>query len=159
MIRLCFVCLGNICRSPTAAGVMRHLIRAAKLDSVIEVESAGTSGYHQGDAPDARARAAGSRRSIEINGAARQFERADFARFDYVLAMDRENFEHLARIAPADAAGKLFLLRRFDPAAPQGAAVPDPYYGGDAEFDEVLELCVAACQGLLEHVRREHSLT
>jgi len=158
MIRVCFVCLGNICRSPTAAGVMRHLVQAMGLESSVEVESAGTSGYHQGEAPDARARAAGARRKMTISGAARQFQRSDFDRFDYVLAMDRDNYDHLAALAPAAVNHKLFLLRRFDSASPRDAAVPDPYYGGEAEFDEVVELCVVACRGLLDHIQREHAL-
>jgi len=137
---------------------MRHLVRAANLESVVEVESRGTSGYHAGDAPDERACRAGQRLNIEINGAARQFVRADFERFDYVLAMDGDNFAHLAALAPAAPGTKLFLLRHFDAAAPRDAAVPDPYYGDVAEFDEVVELCLAACHGLLEHIRREHGL-
>jgi protein-tyrosine phosphatase len=157
-VRLCFVCLGNICRSPTAAGVMRHLVRGAGLESQIEVESAGTSGYHIGQAPDARACAAGLRREIEVSGAARQFSRTDFDRFYYVLAMDRDNFDNLIRLATPSQARKVFLLRRFDPSAPPDAAVPDPYYGDEAEFDEVVEQCLSACRGLLEHIQREHRL-
>jgi protein-tyrosine phosphatase len=158
-VSVCFVCLGNICRSPTAEGVMRHLVKEAKLEHAIKVESAGTAGYHSGEAPDRRARAAGARRGITIGGAARQFVRADWARFDYVLAMDRSNFEDLEGTAPAAArAGKLHLLRSFDPASPPGANVPDPYYGGDDGFDEVLELCLSACRPLLERIRRERGL-
>jgi protein-tyrosine phosphatase len=158
-VSLCFVCLGNICRSPTAAGVMRHLVEEAKLDAVVRVESAGTAGYHAGEAPDRRARAAGARRGITIDGAARQFVRADWDRFDYVLAMDRSNLEDLTSTAPAAArAGKLHLLRSFDPRSPAGANVPDPYYGGDDGFDEVLDLCLSACRPLLERIRREHGL-
>ena len=159
MVSLCFVCLGNICRSPTAEGVMRHLVREAGLEVQVRVDSAGTAGYHTGEAPDRRARAAGARRGIEISGGARQFERADFQRFDYVLALDGSNHEDLAALAPGPAAlAKLHLLRSFDPATPAGADVPDPYYGGDDGFDYVLELCLAACRPLLERIRREHGL-
>jgi protein-tyrosine phosphatase len=159
MISLCFVCLGNICRSPTAEGVMRHLVREAGLESRVSLDSAGTAGYHAGELPDRRARAAAARRGIEVGGRARQFERADWSRFDYVLAMDQSNFDDLRATCPSDAAaGKLHLLRSFDPAAPRGAAVPDPYYGGDDGFDQVLDLCLAACRPLLERVRREHGL-
>jgi protein-tyrosine phosphatase len=158
-VALCFVCLGNICRSPTAEGVMRHLVKEAGLEHAVKVESAGTAGYHQGEAPDRRARAAGARRGITIDGAARQFLRRDWERFDYVLAMDRSNLEDLEATAPASAyAGKLYLLRSFDPAAPAGASVPDPYYGGDDGFDEVLDQCFAACRPLLEKIRRDHGL-
>jgi protein-tyrosine phosphatase len=159
VVSLCFVCLGNICRSPTAEGVMRHLVREAGLEHAIGVESAGTAGYHAGDPPDFRACTAGERRGILIGGSARQFEQSDWQRFDYVLAMDRANFEDLAATAPnAEAKKKLFLLRSFDPKSPAGADVPDPYYGSNDGFELVLELCLAACKPLLEKVRREHGL-
>jgi protein-tyrosine phosphatase len=158
-VSLCFVCLGNICRSPTAAGVMRHLVREAGLEGSIHVESAGTAGYHTGEQPDRRARAAGARRGIAIEGRARQFVARDWQRFDYVLAMDRSNFDDLASTGSPEARGdKLHLLRSFDPNSPAGANVPDPYYGGDDGFDEVLDLCLAACRHLLEKVREERGL-
>jgi len=159
MVAVCFVCLGNICRSPTAEGVMRHLVREAGLEGAIRVDSAGTGGWHAGDSPDRRACAAGRRRGIEISGAARQFQRSDFAEFDYVVAMDGSNYDDLAELAPnAEAKKKLHLLRSFDPAAPAGASVPDPYYGGVEGFDEVVELCIAACRPLLERIRKDHGL-
>jgi len=138
---------------------MRHLVREAGLDGRIEVSSAGTAGYHVGDPPDPRARAAGARRGICVDGAARQFKRGDWQRFDYVIAMDRSNHDDLAATAPdAKSLEKLHLLRSFDASAPKGADVPDPYYGGDEGFDHVLELCLAACRELLLHIRREHAL-
>jgi protein-tyrosine phosphatase len=138
---------------------MRHLVREAGLEGQIVIDSAGTAGYHTGDAPDARARAAGARRGIEVGGAARQFQRGDFERFDYVIAMDRSNAEDLRELAPnAAAREKIHLLRSFDPLAPPGAHVPDPYYGGDDGFDHVLDLCVAGCRALLERIRHEHAL-
>lgn len=159
MLKLCFVCLGNICRSPIGEGVMRHLLEQAGLDRVVEVSSAGTAGYHAGELPDARARAAGRRFGVEVHGRARQFKSADYARFDYVLAMDRTNFEDLGELAPdLDARRKLHLLRSFDPQSPQGASVPDPYYGDDSDFDEVVQICLAACAPLLDRLRREHQL-
>lgn len=159
MVRLCFVCLGNICRSPIAEGVMRHLVREAGLSGLVEIDSAGTAGYHAGEPPDTRARAAGRRFGVDVGGRARQFKSVDFARFDYVLALDRSNFDDLGEIAP-DAASrkKLQLLRSFDVEAPHGASVPDPYYGGDEDFDDVVRMCLAACSALLERVRREHEL-
>jgi len=159
MLRLCFVCLGNICRSPIGEGVMRHLVESAGLQEAIEVDGAGTAGYHAGDAPDARARAAGRRLGIEVGGRGRQFKRSDFDRFDYVLAMDRSNYDDLVELAPSSAAReKLHLLRSFDPGSPEGASVPDPYYGGEEDFDDVVRLCLAACTPLLERLRREHHL-
>ncbi len=158
MIRVCFVCLGNICRSPTAEGVMRHLVKEAGLSHLIEVESAGTAGYHTGSPADARSRKAAQRRGIVLDGRAQQFQAADFGRFDYVLAMDGNNFADLEGLAPPDLLKKLHLLRSFDPASPRGAGVPDPYYGGPEGFDEVLDLCESACAALLERLRREHGL-
>jgi protein-tyrosine phosphatase len=159
MLKLCFVCLGNICRSPIGEGVMRHLLQQAGLASVVEVDSAGTAGYHAGELPDARARAAGRRFGVEVSGCARQFKRADFARFDYVLAMDAANFADLAALAAdAGARDKLHLLRSFDPESPRGASVPDPYYGDDSDFDDVLRICQTACAQLLEKLRRDHEL-
>ncbi len=159
MLRLCFVCLGNICRSPIGEGVMRHLLREAGLSEQVAVDSAGTAGYHTGEPPDPRARAAGKRFGVEVHGRARQFQRADFDRFDYVLAMDRSNFEDLSELAgSSEAREKLYLLRSFDETAPSGASVPDPYYGGNDDFDDVVRICLSACAPLLERLRREHQL-
>jgi protein-tyrosine phosphatase len=159
MVRLCFVCLGNICRSPTAEAVMFDLVKKAGLEAAIEVDSAGTAGYHAGERPDARSAEAARRRGIELRGRARQFKAQDFDRFDYVLAMDRSNFDDLTDLARSDAAKtKLHLLRSFDPEALPGAAVPDPYYGGDDGFEQVLDICGAACTGLLERVKKDHRL-
>jgi protein-tyrosine phosphatase len=137
---------------------MRYLVAEAGLEHAIEVDSAGTAGYHSGELPDARARAAGRRRGIEIAGRARRIDVSDFEAFDYVLAMDTTNFEDLLVLAPEALRKKLSLLRNFDPASPRNSSVPDPYYGGDDGFDEVLDQCVAACSGLLSHIRREHAL-
>jgi protein-tyrosine phosphatase len=138
---------------------MRHLVREAKLEHALSIDSAGTAGYHSGESPDRRARAAGARRGIEIGGVARQFQRADWQRFDYVLAMDRSNHDDLVVTAPSpELLQKLHLLRSFDPASPIGADVPDPYYGGEDGFDLVLDLSLAACRPLLERVRLEHAL-
>jgi len=159
MVSICFVCLGNICRSPIGESVFRHLVREAGLEGSIVIDSAGTGDWHVGQSPDRRACAAGKRRGIDVAGAARQFTRSDFARFDYVVAMDAANYAALAALSP-DAAStkKIHLLRSFDPASPPGASVPDPYYGGPEGFDEVVELCLAACRPLLDLVRREHRL-
>jgi protein-tyrosine phosphatase len=156
MRRILFVCMGNICRSPTAEGVMRALLRDAGLDGRIEVDSAGTGNWHAGDPPDARATAAARARDIELDGAARQVTAADFEDFDLLLAMDRENErELLARAPDEEARGKVRLLREFDPAAVAAGDldVPDPYYGGPNGFERVLDLVEAACRGLLDAVR------
>lgn len=155
-IRVCFVCLGNICRSPTAEGVMRHLVRdwassnRATAGQRIEIESAGTAAYHVGERPDPRSRAAAQRRGISLDSRAQQFGTEDWHRFDLVLAMDAENRSNLEAIAEhPEHLAKLFLLRDFDPDSPPEAEVPDPYYTGDQGFEDVLDLCDAACRGLL----------
>lgn len=138
---------------------MKRLLEREGLSDRVSVESAGTADYHTGDLPDSRARAAAKARGISLDSRARQFVVADFARLDYVLAMDAENARNLVRIAPdARARAKVRLLRSFDPASPQGAPVPDPYHGPDDGFEHVLDLCEAACSGLIAHLRREHGL-
>lgn len=158
-VRICFVCLGNICRSPTAEGVMRHLVSSMGLDARILVDSAGTAAYHVGERADGRARQFARARGIALESRARQFLDEDFARFDLVLAMDAENLADL-RALPGAAAfeGELRLARDFDPAAQRGAEVPDPYYGGDRGFEHVLDLCEAACLGLIDRLRDEGRL-
>lgn len=153
-LRLCFVCLGNICRSPTAEGVMRALVREAGLAGRIAIDSAGTGAWHAGEPADARARAAAGARGIELTSTARMFVRADLERFDYVLAMDRANLRALRELArgPEEHA-RIHLFRSFDPTASADAEVPDPYYGGPQGFDEVLDICERGCQGLLAHLR------
>jgi len=133
---------------------MRHTLAAAGLADRVEVDSAGTGAWHVGELPDPRTRLAAERRGYVLDHRARQFRRDDFARFDLVLAMDVANRRALLQLAPGPAsAGAVRLLRAFDPAAPPDAEVPDPYYGGDDGFDRVLDMCEAACAGLLEHVR------
>ena len=154
MIRVCFVCLGNICRSPTAEGIFRRQVLDAKLDAQIEVDSAGTGNYHVGESPDQRAREAARRHGYELMGKARQFQARDFGSFDYVLVMDQDNLRALEKLATnGEARSKVHLLREFDRTAPAGAEVPDPYYGGSAGFDQVIEICERACAGLLQHIR------
>ena len=157
-MRILFVCLGNICRSPSAEAVMRTLVEREGLgiDGSLELDSAGTSDWHAGEAPDARATDAARRRGIQLTGAARQVEREDFDRFDLIVAMDRSNLSALQYLAPDDdARAKIRLLREFDPASAESGDldVPDPYHGGPEGFDRVLDLLGRACEGLLEHVR------
>jgi protein-tyrosine phosphatase len=155
-VRICFVCLGNICRSPAAEAVMLHRVREAGLEGAVHVESAGTGAWHVGEPPDRRAAAEARRRGIEMPGTARQFAREDFGRFDLVLAMDEENAAHLRRLAPGpEQAARIRLLREFDPGAGSDLAVPDPYYGDADGFAEVFDLVDAACMGLLERLRAD----
>jgi protein-tyrosine phosphatase len=155
-IRICFVCLGNICRSPTAEGVMKALVESASLADRFFINSAGTGAYHVGEAADARSARAARRHGIVLTSRARLFVPADFVNFDYVVAMDQKNLSHLRGMAhDPSAANKLSLLRSFDPQAEQ-LDVPDPYFIDN--FDEVFEICRAGCAGLLDHIRREHSL-
>jgi protein-tyrosine phosphatase len=154
MTRVLFVCMGNICRSPTAEGVMRSAVVQAGLAERIEVDSAGTHDYHVGEAPDRRAAKAAARRGYDISGLrGRQVGDEDFIRFDLILAMDRDNLAVLMRSCPAEMQHKLQLLlsyaERFDE-----DEVPDPYYGGDAGFERVLDLVEDAAQGLIAALRR-----
>ena len=159
MIRVCMVCLGNICRSPTAEAAMRHLVAAEGLAKAISIESAGTGSWHVGEPPDERAQEAGRRRGIVVEGEARQFRARDFERFDLVIAMDRTNRDSLVKLAPNEQArAKVHLLRSFDPASARDLDVPDPYYGGRDGFDRVFDICEAGCRGLLDHVRERHGL-
>lgn len=133
---------------------MIHLIRERGLQDRIEVDSAGTGGYHIGEPADHRSARAARQRGVDLPSRARQFVRADFARFDYVLAMDTSNLDALKRLGGE----KVHLLRDFDPASPKGSSVPDPYYGEGDGFEVVLDQCFAACQGLLDHVVAQHAL-
>jgi protein-tyrosine phosphatase len=154
-MRILFVCLGNICRSPSAEAVMGALLAEAGLDGTVEIESAGTGDWHVGKPPDERARATAARRGIELAGAARTVEPADFERFDLIVAMDRENHAELGRRAPDEGTReKIVLLREFDPDAVAAGEleVPDPYYGGEDGFEHVLDVVEQACRGLLERV-------
>jgi protein-tyrosine phosphatase len=146
-VRILFVCMGNICRSPTAEGVMRHLLAERGLENEIEVESAGTGGWHAGSPPDARSARAAAARGITLEGAARQVTRADFEEFDLLVAMDRDNLTDLQAIAPPGTEHKVRLLLA------DGRDVPDPYYGGPHGFENVLDLVEAACEQLLDELR------
>jgi protein-tyrosine phosphatase len=150
-VRLVFVCLGNICRSPTAEGVMRHVVERAGLAAMYTLDSAGTGAWHVGEPPDPRTVRAAKQRGYDLSQLrARQFTRKDFDAFDLVLAMDRSNLATVERMANGIAGvPPIVLFRSFDPSAPPGAEVPDPYSGGPQGFEEVLEMCERACAGLL----------
>ncbi len=155
MVDVLFVCMGNICRSPTGEGVFRALVERADLGHHITIDSAGTHAYHVGEPPDPRAQAAALARGIDLSGQrARQATADDFRRFDYVLAMDEDNRRLLARLCPSGEEHRLGLLMDFAPdAGPRD--VPDPYYGGDGGFERVLDMIEAASVGLLAHIRRD----
>ena len=156
MIRVLFVCTGNICRSPTAEGVFRALLDAEGLGRAIEADSAGTHGYHVGDPPDTRSQAAAARRGIDLSGQrSRLFGAGDFETFDYVLAMDRMNYRTLSIACPARARGRLALFLDFAPSLGFDE-VPDPYYGAEDGFEEVLDIVEAASGGLLAAIRETH---
>ena len=159
-VRVLFVCLGNICRSPTAEGTMRALVQEAGLDTQIELDSAGTGSWHVGSLPDERATAAAARRGITLQGAARRVRDEDFDDFDLILAMDSENLENLRALAGDQDSrrAKLRLLREFDPASEgeRDLDVPDPYYGEGDGFERVLDQVQAASAGLLAQIRAEH---
>jgi protein-tyrosine phosphatase len=153
-VKILFVCLGNICRSPTAEAVFRAVAAREAPELAVEVDSAGTAGYHIGEPPDIRMRRAANRRGYDMSSLrARIVEPGDFEHFDLILAMDRENLTTLQTRAPAHRRERLRLFLEF---APDAAAteVPDPYYGGPNGFEEVLDLVEAATRGLLQHLRQ-----
>lgn len=153
-IKILFVCMGNICRSPMAEGVFKHYVAQAGLQDLIASDSAGTHDYHVGDPPDPRALRASERRGYDLSALrGRQVSRGDFGEFDYLLAMDEANLRALERLCPSQHAHKLKLLMEFS-TGPALREVPDPYYGGEPGFERVLDLVEQAAQGLLDHLRR-----
>lgn len=157
-IRICFVCLGNICRSPTAEGIMASLISRDGLEGEIEVDSAGTGSWHRGEPADPRARAEAARRGVALESRASTFRAGDAHAYDLVIAMDHRNHLDLIDLTPEPhLRERIRLLRSFDPALrsddPHDGAVPDPWFGGEDGFAEVYDLIEAACEGLLVHVR------
>ena len=156
MIKVLFVCMGNICRSPTAHGIFLALVKQEGLEHLIEVDSAGTHAYHIGNPPDHRAQACALKRGVDLsNLRARRIEKSDFEKYDYVLAMDNENYDYLDVPCPDCHKGKLKLLMDFAPHLNQ-REVPDPYYGGTSGFERVLDMVEAAARGLLKDIRKRH---
>jgi len=155
MVKVLFVCMGNICRSPTAHGVFQRLVEQTGLHRHIEIDSAGTHAYHVGNPPDPRAQAAALRRGIDLSlQRARRVEAGDFKRFDYILAMDEDNLHSLRASCPPQHVHKLSLFLEYAPDL-KVREVPDPYYGGATGFEQVLDLVETASEGLLRHLRRQ----
>ena len=153
--RVLFVCMGNICRSPTAEAVFRHAVVSAGLEQKIFVDSAGTHGYHLGHPPDRRTQLAAAHRGYDlVNLRARQVSGQDFVEFDYIVAMDLDNLSDLRRLAPTQHRCKLSLFMEYS-SARRGEEVPDPYYGGAQEFELVLDMAEDAAAGLLQHIKKK----
>jgi protein-tyrosine phosphatase len=153
-MKVLFVCFGNICRSPTAEGVFRHLLAQEAPQLQVEVDSAGTAGYHIGHSPDLRSQRAAHARGIDLSGlCARQVTAEDFLRFDLILAMDRDNLEELEAMRPAESRAGVRLFLDYAPELGR-TEVPDPYYGDAHGFEEVLNLCAAASRGLIAALQK-----
>jgi protein-tyrosine phosphatase len=153
-MKVLFVCLGNICRSPTAEGVFRHLLAQEAPELRVEIDSAGTAGYHIGHPPDLRSQRAAHARGIDLSGLrARQVSAEDFLRFDLILAMDRDNLEELEAMRPADSRARVQLFLEYAPELGR-TEVPDPYYGDARGFEEVLNLSAAASRGLIAALQK-----
>lgn len=155
MIKVLFVCMGNICRSPTAQGVFEQLVKQADLQHVVDIDSAGTHAYHVGEQPDGRATEAAGRRGIDLTTQrARRVSETDFNRFDYLIAMDQSNRDDLIAVCPREQRGKIRLLLEFieDDTVTD---VPDPYYGGSHGFERVLDLVEDGARGLLQEIQEQ----
>jgi protein-tyrosine phosphatase len=158
IIKICFVCLGNIVRSPLAENLFRHLAKGSGLSHKYLADSAGTSAWHVGEKPDSRMRRVAASHGFNYSGSARQFSPEDFDRFDLVIAMDSSNRENLLSLARrSEHNDKIYQMRAFDPQGKPDMAVPDPYYGGIDGFEEVYQIVKRSCQGLLEYLERGKS--
>jgi protein-tyrosine phosphatase len=148
--KICFVCLGNIVRSPLAENLFRDLAEKSQVGHKYEVDSAGTSSWHVGEAPDSRMKRVAARHGLKLRGRSRQFRRQDFDRFDLIVAMDQDNRSNLRRWAQTnEAEAKIHLLREFDPEGGEEMSVPDPYYGGAEGFERTYDIVERSCRGLL----------
>jgi len=153
--RILFVCLGNICRSPAAEGIMRALVAKCGAADRFEIDSAGTYAGHRGELPDPRMRAAASRRGYSLTHRSRPVRPEDFERFDYILAMDDNNYEALHRLAPSrEAARVIYRMVEFTRSHPEWSYVPDPYYEGREGFELVLDLLEDGCEGLFASIEK-----
>ncbi len=158
-IRLLFVCLGNICRSPAAEGIMKKIVDKNDLQDIIEVDSAGTSGWHEGDLPDERMRAHGERRGYDFSSRARKFTKNDFDLFDYIIVMDDSNYNNVKSLANSnEQVEKIRMMTDFTVQNTHHNYIPDPYYGDVSGFELVLDLLEDASEGLLQAIKKKYSL-
>lgn len=147
--KICFVCLGNICRSPTAEGIFQHLINERGLENYFEVDSAGTSAYHIGESANSKSQRTAQKHGITLHSRARRFQGSDLDYYDLILAMDQENLNNVLQLASDDQENKVGLMRDFDP-QPGNREVPDPYYGGPKGFENVFQIIKRSCENLLD---------
>ncbi len=151
-LRICFVCLGNICRSPTAEGIFRHLVEERSLEPYFEIDSAGTSAYHVGESANSHSQKVANQRGITLTSKARKFAEDDLPHFDLILAMDSENLADIRKMdAESEHHQKIMRLREFDP-QPEDKNVPDPYYGGIKGFENVFDVVKRSCEELLDEL-------
>ena len=155
--KICFVCLGNICRSPTAEGIFQHLINERGLENYFEVDSAGTSAYHVGESANSKSQRTAQKHGIKLHSKARQFDGSDLNYYDLILTMDSENLKNVRQMANENHDHKIGRMRDFDP-NPGDGEVPDPYYGGPEGFENVFQIVKRSCENLLDelenHVQR-----
>lgn len=149
--KICFVCLGNICRSPTAEGIFQHLINERGLEDFFEVDSAGTSAYHIGESANSKSQRTAQKHGITLHSKARQFQQSDLDYYDLILAMDNENLSNVKQMASGNHEDKIGRMRDFDP-RPGDGEVPDPYYGGPEGFENVFQIVKRSCQQLLDEL-------
>lgn len=150
--KLCFVCLGNICRSPTAEGIFQHLVNERGLESYFYIDSAGTSAYHIGEPANSKSQWVANHQGVQLHSKARRFEKADLEEFDLILAMDHENHRNIQQLnSDPENSAKIKLLREYDP-HPEDKAVPDPYYGGMNGFQNVFDVIKRSCESLLDEL-------
>ena len=158
-IGVLFVCLGNICRSPLAEALFRKAVVDERLEARFRIDSAGTSGYHDGDAPDARTTETARRRGVSVTGVSRRITASDPEDFDYLVAMDEDNLAEVRRlVGDRHPDVRVLRLREMDPEANDDLDVPDPYFGGPRGFEHVHDLVERSTRALLEHIRAEHDL-
>ncbi|VAW90229.1 Low molecular weight protein tyrosine phosphatase [hydrothermal vent metagenome] len=156
MVKVLFVCMGNICRSPTAHGVFEHLVQQASLAKRIEIDSAGTHAYHVGEPPDKRSQASALNRGFDLSSQrARRVQKADFDYYDYVIAMDNDNLSNLLEICPRALSNKVSLFLSYADNVDEDE-VPDPYYGGSKGFERVLDMVESAADGLLGEIKEKY---
>jgi protein-tyrosine phosphatase len=154
-VRVLFVCMGNICRSPVAEGIFLHLVQARGLSDRFEIDSCGIGDWHIGHSADPRSQEVARRHGIELACTSRQIDRAkDFENFDWIIAMDRQNIRDLENLAPRAFLSRIHLMREFDARAEEGAEVPDPYYGGPQGFDGMYDMLYRACEGFLDFLEK-----